>query len=72
MTIEARELYCFTTGTEPFATKAKELKNDLTKLKNLVSDAAGTYHSWYCTKGTRCFTSKDVDDVVVAIYGGVK
>ena len=68
MTIEARELYWFTTSTEPFASKAKEVAKDLMKLKGLVADAAGTYNVWYGTKGFPCFSKADMETVVTELF----
>ena len=66
-TIEARELYCFTTGTQPFAGAIHNAKG-LKQIKNIVADAAGTYQEWYGSKGTQIFTATDIDDAVVTIY----
>ena len=67
MTIEARELYCFTTGTQPFAGAIRNAKG-LRQIKNVIVDAAGTYQEWYGTKGMQIFTATDIDDAVVQIY----
>jgi len=67
MTIEARELYCFTTGTQPFAGAIRNA-NGLKQIKNIVADAAGTYNDWYGSKGSQIFSDTDIDDAVVQIY----
>lgn len=67
MTIEARELYCFTTGTQPFAGAIRNA-NGLKQIKNVVVDAAGTYNDWYGSKGSQIFTAENIDDVTMEIY----
>ena len=66
-TIEARELYCFITGTQPFAGAIRNAKG-LKQIHAVVADAAGTYNSWYGSKGSQTFTATDIDDAVVTIY----
>lgn len=67
MSIEARELYCFTTGTQPFAGAIRSAKG-LKQIHSVVADAAGTYNSWYGSKGSQIFSNTDIDDATVTIY----
>lgn len=67
MTIEARELYCFVTGTQPFAGAIRNA-NGLRQIHAVVADAAGTYQEWHGTKGSQIFTTENIDDVTVEIY----
>ena len=67
LNIEARELYCFVTGTQPFAGSIRNA-NGLKQIKNVVVDAAGTYQEWYGSKGSQIFTTENIDDVTVEIY----
>lgn len=67
MTTEARELYCYVTGTEPFATIIKGADR-LKTVVEIVSLAAWQYCKAYCAEGEKCFSDKDIDNVSVQIY----
>ena len=69
MSIEARELYCFTTGTQPFAGAIRNAKG-LKQIHAVVADAAGTYNSWYGSNGSQIFSKADIDDATETIYRG--
>ena len=72
MTIEARELYCYATGTEPFMTEVKNLDvervSSIITISNIVQKAANKYHKDYCSPDCECFSSKDIRDVTNKIY----
>jgi len=67
MTIEERELYCYVTGSEPFASVIKS-GNRLKTIIEIVTVAAAQYCKTYCTEGEECFSDKDIDNVSVQIY----
>ena len=66
MTTEARELYCYVTGTEPFATRievAKTKVSPLIAIRQIVQDAICKYIEDYCTNGENPFTLEDYGEV---------
>lgn len=68
MTVEARELYLYATGTEPFASMTRKAKT-LAETWKAVRAAEKQYIKDYCTAGKSCFTEKDVEAAVIeAMY----
>ena len=60
--VEARELYLYTTGTEPFKSTVEATEpRFVNTLKEIILDARGTYCKDYCTKGEDCFSDDDVE-----------
>ena len=51
MRVESRELYCYTTGTEPFKSRYENLSTEMISLfiatRGLVKDAIGQYGKDY-------------------------
>lgn len=68
MSEASRGLYEFTTGTDPFRHKVAKV-NDLLGIRQVVSNAAQVYTSWYGTPGREIFVGSDIDDAVFSIYG---
>lgn len=68
MTPEVRELYCYTTSTEPFASAIKGAKvRQGNMINNIIADAREQYRIDYCPKGEDCFTDEESYKVLVAI-----
>lgn len=66
MTVEQRELYLFTTGTEPFKSELERTRANnvgVGKIKSIVTKAWGAYIYDYCTPGDSPFTDEDVEEV---------
>lgn len=67
MTTEARELYCYVTGSEPFSTVIKGADR-LKTVVEIVNLAAWNYCKAYCSEGESCFSDEDIDNVSIQIY----
>ena len=77
MTIEARELYCYTTGTEPFKSRYENLSTKMASLtiatRGLVKDAICQYGKDYGNgNGFEIFSKEDFKECVVKIIEDVK
>ena len=81
MKTETRELYCYTTGTEPFKSRYENLSTEMTSLtiatRKLVKDAIGQYGKDYGDRGRfsdgfRIFSSDDFENCVSKIINDVK
>ena len=72
MTIEARELYCYVTVTEPFVTQINNVNmnsvSPLITIRKIVKKAIEKYHRDYCTSGDECFSHEDFIKVSDKIY----
>lgn len=72
MTTEARELYCYVTGTEPFMTQINNVNMNsvapLITIRQIVRKAIEKYHKDYCTPGDECFSHEDFIKVSDKIY----
>jgi len=62
-TIEQRELYCYTTGTNPFCDRVSKLSIDMACMamaaRQIVNAAIDQYGKDYGTTGTKIFTHDD-------------
>ena len=73
MKTEARELYCYTVGTEPFATEINNASKKMIgvalhiEIKRIVENAKCQYIKDYCTNGYNPFTDKDSENVAMEI-----
>lgn len=77
MKTETRELYCYTTGTEPFKTRYENLSTKMASLtiatRGLVKDAIGQYSKDYGNgNGFEIFSEEDFRECVVKIIEDVK
>lgn len=66
MTIEARELYCYCTGTHGQRFTSEEIAHGELWVKGLVRGCATQYIHDYCSKGTRScdiWTEADITEV---------
>ena len=72
MTTEARELYCYVTGTNPFMNEIENIDvesvGSIITISNVVQRAVNKYYKDYCSSGDECFSKKDIRDVVNKIY----
>lgn len=72
MTTEARELYCYVIGTEPFMTEIDKVNMQsvapLITIRQIVRRAIEKYYKDYCTPGVECFSSEDFQEVANKIY----
>ena len=67
MTTEARELYCYVTGSEPFANVMKHVDNPKL-IREIVDIASWKYGKDFCTNGESCFSDEDIVEVCTCIY----
>ena len=77
MKTETRELYCYTTGTEPFKTRYESLSTEMASLtiatRGLVKDAIGQYGKDYGNgNGFEIFSEEDFKECVTKIISDVK
>lgn len=64
MTVEQRELYLFTTGTEPFKSDLERTRaNNVSRIKAIVINAWRAYIHDFCTPGNNPFTDEDIEEV---------
>ena len=76
-TSESRELYCYTTGTEPFKSRYENLSTEMVSLtiatRGLVKDAIGQYGKDYGNgNGFEIFSEDDFKECVAKIIEDVK
>lgn len=76
MLAEARELYNYTVGNEPFRSQIEEIRDNHTdyvmakiKIRSIVFSADLQYGKDYCSRGKSCFTIQNIDSVFVKILG---
>lgn len=77
MNAETRELYCYTTGTEPFKSRYENLSTEMTSVsiatRGLVKDAIGQYGKDYGNgNGFEIFSEDDFKECVAKIIEDVK
>ena len=77
MKTETRELYCYTTGTEPFKSRYENLSTEMVSLsiaiRGLVKDAIGQYGKDYGNgNGFEIFSAEDFMECVYEIINDVK
>ena len=77
MKTETRELYCYTTGTEPFKSRYENLSTEMVSLsiatRKLVKDAIGQYGKDYGNgNGFEIFSEDDFEECVDKIIEDVK
>lgn len=81
MKTETRELYCYTTGTEPFKTRYENLSTEMVSLyiatRGLIKDAIGQYGKDYGDRGRfsdgfKIFSQDDFENCVRKIINDVK
>ena len=77
MKTETRELYCYTTGTDPFKTRYEKLSTEMASLaiatRGLVKDAIGQYGKDYGNgNGFEIFSDEDFKECVAKIIEDVK
>ena len=77
MKTEARELYCYTTGTEPFKSRYENLSTEMVSLtiatRVLVKDAIHQYGNEYGNgNGLEIFSVEDFKECVAKIVNDVR
>jgi hypothetical protein len=77
MNAETKELYCYTTGTEPFKSRYENLSTKMVSLtiatRGLVKDAIGQYGKDYGNgNGFEIFSEDDFKECVAKIIEDVK
>lgn len=77
MNTETRELYCYTTGTEPFKSRYENLSTEMISLsiaiRGLVKDAIGQYGKDYGNgNGFEIFSKEDFKECVDKIINDIK
>lgn len=77
MNAETRELYCYTTGTEPFKSRYENLSTEMISLsittRGLVKDAIGQYGKDYGNgNGFKIFSEEDFRECVAKIVNDVR
>ena len=77
MNAETRELYCYTTGTEPFKSRFENLSTEMISLsiatRGLVKDAIGQYGKDYGNgNGFEIFSVEDFRACVAKIVNDVR
>ena len=77
MKAETRELYCYTTGTEPFKTRYENLSTEMISLtiatRGLVKDAIGQYGKDYGNgNGFEIFSEDDFEECIAKIIDDVE
>lgn len=77
MKTETRELYCYTTGTEPFKSRYENLSTEMISLtiatRGLVKDAIGQYGKDYGNgNGFEIFSEDDFEECVAKIIDDVE
>ena len=77
MNAETRELYCYTTGTEPFKSRFENLSTEMISLsiatRGLVKDAIGQYGKDYGNgNGFEIFSEEDFRECVAKIVNDVR
>lgn len=77
MKAETRELYCFTTGIEPFKSRYENLSTEMVSLtiatRGLVKDAIGQYGKDYGNgNGYKIFSEEDFKECVDKIVNDVR
>ena len=58
LSVEARELYCYTTCSEPWAS-AIETSHCYSGVMALIKSASSAYANDYCTDKKECFSEED-------------
>ena len=77
MRTETRELYCYTTGTEPFKSRYENLSTEMISLtiatRGLVKDAIGQYGKDYGNgNGFEIFSEDDFEECIAKIIDDVE
>ena len=77
MNAETRELYCYTTGTEPFKSRYENLSTEMISLsiatRGLVKDAICQYGKDYGNgNGFEIFSKEDFRECVAKIVNDVR